>query len=619
MHLVCANTLLHTGGPRTFWRHSGQRASRAALQTRRGCCRGSRIDSPLDVVSEFRDRRLCADLGQGREDDEPTEVAARRLSDADVDAKQHWLECVAADCRRIDMETHQDLPAWTALRCAATLLWRFPSDAAAKGLLVLVRHDERIRLVAARVWSCRAISATILWVPRSADFVSLRQYEILKWISEGCPEGVYEGTGHRQTARALHNRRLVRISGHGATWQAVVTEQGVAVLAKEKVRIQAELERQREEEERRAAEREQERQAQATAETVLGEVVAEEGRLEVGTRYTADQIADFERRAARSPDMPHGKRLTHEPIKMDESLGFVLYLEPSFEDLIALKPVHVPGQLRKPHELTTVFRAKRANVSKACLPRAARILEAIITTALAQGWKVRKYRRTYYQGGPDDEACDLTIAADDTAVDLLIGESDAKYRKARPYTDEQDYLTRATKTVANRYFEPSGRLYVRGWFGDHNQPGLHFTDDGHALLERRLPELFKAIEVRQAQQGWVRQEQERKRAIKQQRWDEIFAEAKLNLADDRRAVQLQAELELRRSAIEMREYAEELERAAAPLAGDAKTAAKEWISWIRARADRLDPRSDTIAMKPVGRITHSNLDPYMRGWSTWRP
>lgn len=456
-------------------------------------------------------------------------------------------------------------------------------------------------------------------VPRSADFVSVRQYEILDWISRGCPEGVYSGTGHRQTARALHNRRLVRVTGRGATWRAVVTEQGAAVLAKEKERVQAERERQRQEEERRAAERERESHAQAAAEQILDEVLSSGGRLEVGTRYTNRQIADIEQRVAGSPNLPLGKRLTHEPIKMDESLGFVLYLEPSFVDLIDLKPVHVPGQLRRPHELTTAFRGKRANVSRTSLQRAARIVEAIITNALERGWTVRPYRREYYQGGPDDEACDLTVAADSTAVDLIIGESDARSRKDRPYTERHDYFSNASKTVPNQHFEPSGRLYVRGWFREHNQPSLQLADHHDQPLESFLPELFKSIEVRQAQRRWDTQEADRRRTIKQRRWDEIYADAWTSLADDRLAAQLQAELDKRRSAIEMRHYADELGQTAKTLAGSDKDAAREWIAWIRAHADGLDPRNGPIAKKPLGKVTHNDLEPYMRGWGTWRP
>ena len=57
-----------------------------------------------------------------------------------------------------------------------------------------------------------------------------RQQEVLNWIKDGCPEGVYlpEEFGHKTTARALHNRGLVRISGQGSTWSAALTERGKA-------------------------------------------------------------------------------------------------------------------------------------------------------------------------------------------------------------------------------------------------------------------------------------------------------------------------------------------------------------------------------------------------------
>lgn len=55
------------------------------------------------------------------------------------------------------------------------------------------------------------------------------QQEVLNWIKDGCPDGVYpkDSYVHRGTARGLHNRDLVRVSGHGATWTAVPTERGM--------------------------------------------------------------------------------------------------------------------------------------------------------------------------------------------------------------------------------------------------------------------------------------------------------------------------------------------------------------------------------------------------------
>lgn len=55
-----------------------------------------------------------------------------------------------------------------------------------------------------------------------------RQQDVLNWINDGCPDGVYppEDFAHKASARALHNRGLVRISGKGPTWSAAPTERG---------------------------------------------------------------------------------------------------------------------------------------------------------------------------------------------------------------------------------------------------------------------------------------------------------------------------------------------------------------------------------------------------------
>jgi hypothetical protein len=53
-----------------------------------------------------------------------------------------------------------------------------------------------------------------------------RQVEILRWIGDGCPEGVMDGDNHRISAAALRRRGLIKISGRGPTWKAQLTEAG---------------------------------------------------------------------------------------------------------------------------------------------------------------------------------------------------------------------------------------------------------------------------------------------------------------------------------------------------------------------------------------------------------
>lgn len=56
------------------------------------------------------------------------------------------------------------------------------------------------------------------------------QLEVLIWVRDGCPSGVHEGSSHRITARALHNRGLIRVSGHGTGWTASIEQEGVYCL-----------------------------------------------------------------------------------------------------------------------------------------------------------------------------------------------------------------------------------------------------------------------------------------------------------------------------------------------------------------------------------------------------
>ncbi|MBB6174276.1 excisionase family DNA binding protein [Nocardiopsis mwathae] len=52
------------------------------------------------------------------------------------------------------------------------------------------------------------------------------QLEVLKWISDGCPEGVMKGFTYKATAIALQGRRLVVVSKRRGSWSASVTDDG---------------------------------------------------------------------------------------------------------------------------------------------------------------------------------------------------------------------------------------------------------------------------------------------------------------------------------------------------------------------------------------------------------
>jgi hypothetical protein len=56
------------------------------------------------------------------------------------------------------------------------------------------------------------------------------QIAVLRWIADDRPDGVMDGVSHRVSAAALRSRGLVRTSGRGSTWTAVITIAGKEYL-----------------------------------------------------------------------------------------------------------------------------------------------------------------------------------------------------------------------------------------------------------------------------------------------------------------------------------------------------------------------------------------------------
>jgi hypothetical protein len=91
---------------------------------------------------------------------------------------------------------------------------------------------------------------------------------------------------------------------------------------------------------------------------------------------------------------------------------------------------------------------------------------------------------------------------------------------------EKDHITGAHKTVANRSFEPSGRLCLRAWFREHNQPSRLFADSDQEPLESLLVGAVQGDRGPPSAAPLGLTATPAQHSIKQQRWDEIFAKAK---------------------------------------------------------------------------------------------
>lgn len=446
----------------------------------------------------------------------------------------------------------------------------------------------------------------------------MAQFDLLRWVSGGCKDGVYEGTSHRVSARSLHNRGLLRVTGKSATWTATITPEGSRVLEAEARRVEVERNRAHRAAEAKAQAERQQAELFERAVELLNKVIAAGGRLDVGTAITADEVTKLCNNLRSSGSLPVGRRLAHEPTRMDPVFGVTVYLEPDFAALISLRTFTVAGQLRDPHPAVAAFREKKDLVSNAEVGRAARFLQALATASITVGWKVtgRPRNEGYGRNLPDP---DMILRLPSRELVVSIRELDQRGRRLTAFTTETDYYTRASRTVVNRCFEPSAKLEVRLSKKWEEPTVLSVRDEPGAPIEDQLPTLIRLLEISEAEAEWSRKEEERRAEIRKVRWEEVKTEAFANVAYDRNAAQLGEQLDRRQAAAAMRMYADDIESRTQEIDGPGRTEATEWVAWIRQHAEHVDPLNGPLRLLRVTTASHDELVPHMNGWSTYGP
>lgn len=452
---------------------------------------------------------------------------------------------------------------------------------------------------------------------RSPDHLTVAQHDLLKWVADGCPDGVYDGTSHRVSARGLHNRGLIKVTGKSKNWTARITPQGTRILQEQTKRVEAVRQRERKEAQARAEQVREQQLLQARAIEVLDAVVAAGGRLDLRRDINDRGIEQIEVLLAREGLLPVGQRLTHEPTRMDPTLGVTAYLEPDFATLTPVRDFKVPRQLRDPHPAVVAFQDKRACVSKKQIPRTARLLQAIVSAATVMGWKASRPQNSYTRHR--ETGADLALSLPSSEVVVTVRELDQRGRTGFAFTTGTDYYTRVETTTANKGFLASGRLELtltKPW--DH-QPILSLRDTGEATLEEQIPTFIQRLEISEAQAHWAREEESRRAEIREVRWQEVRKEAFVALTQQRNAEKLRDELTRREATAAMREYADEIDAITTQSAGFDAEAAHEWANWIRQHAEATDPLNGPLRIMQVASCSHDELQPHMKGWSTYEP
>lgn len=314
-----------------------------------------------------------------------------------------------------------------------------------------------------------------------------QQVAILRWIGDGCPDRVMEGTLHRISAGALRNRGLVKSSGRGPTWSATITAAGRDYLGEvdgpgPPIPRQANV---------------------SVTQQFVDDIVAAGGTL----RLPRSEQWEFERKArlaTRHRKVPDGKRL--EVARVGDEIEIRL-----IDDEAAtaeLLPVDVPENVRRHHPAARASRDRLESheVSREQLPRATRIIHAIAVEAERRGWAATA-----------EPGC-LQLTAQGEQFSIRLGEDGVHprgswERDVEHYrgVDPNSYFYRDRELPTGPYdAEAEGRLRLElhcesDWIFRGRQS--RWSDRQSWTLEERLPHLFREIEERIVEAKRVAEEQ----------------------------------------------------------------------------------------------------------------
>jgi hypothetical protein len=423
------------------------------------------------------------------------------------------------------------------------------------------------------------------------------QVGVLRWVGDGCPEGVMADGFHRISAAALRSHGLVRISGRGPTWKATITGAGREYLAHVD-----------------GPEPPIPRQPNGSVtQRLVDELVAAGGEMRVRRRSRDDpKHVDYERRAQiaqRLGKVPNGKRLT---LIWHQTELEIRLEDASLAARVELAPVPVFKRIGRYHQAAGEFRDRsdRHEVSRGQLARTVRIVHSLAVEADRRGWEVsvptESTKRYGLNGWSATKHGHVRLDVAGEHFWLRIRE-EGVHRRGRWEEDVERY-----RHVREKSSGGGGRKVPRGAY-DAEATGrlqlvLHaerywvlsgrrsrFADRRSWTVETHLPHLFREVEERvvelrnydEAQRTKREREAERARRAAEERerqWQQLMAKARERLLDAGRAAQASRQSQAWRHASQLRDYCDAIEDVHGP-----NSASMEWISWMRGYAARIDP------------------------------
>lgn len=461
------------------------------------------------------------------------------------------------------------------------------------------------------------------------------QLEVLTWVRDGASEGVYDGYEHRIVARALHNRGLVTVKGHGKAWSAVLTGDGSYYLDHGDYPPQPELPEQSTpavpassaglQESKKPAPKPRMPKAPRIGPTdamMAALLAAPDNKIEIeyDEHRRHEQLA---KTAERFKKIPEGMQVTVDSDWREKTAYVRLHPLPEWR-MRVLDPVPVPGSLRGSSEIVKKLQAREdLDIRGGAKNRALRLVQALVAEAELRGHKAKfikpppKDRWGYVQKhdrnqghlmlvlGPDEYR--LSIIQITKNVEHVLTKTEAKRAEQGQWVQKWDVV-------------PTERLHIRIETHGVSFWGSEWKDTAERPLEDALAQVLQELELRHNAEERKREAAERARIERKRQWEIARERAVEALTDSHRAERLIKQTKKWKKVADIREYADAVEqRAQTEQDEDTRLAALEWAQWARDYADRIDPLRRRLALPEPPKATEKALQPFMGGWSAYGP
>ncbi len=402
------------------------------------------------------------------------------------------------------------------------------------------------------------------------------QLEILTWIRDGTPDGVYDDYRPRIVARALHNRGLVDVSGHGKNWQATLTTNGAHYIEhgdyppsddnagdtspprpKLTVRKPAPASKADAEAKPRKPPRVGPTDAMMNALTA-----AEDHRIEIEYDQ-AQRYRQLALTADRFKKIPDGMQVTVSSDYRTRTAHVTLGPLPEWRTRI-LDPVPVPSALRDPSDVIKALRTRDdLDIRAAEKNRALRLIEALVVETRRREYTVaaipapRKDHWGYVQR-TEENTGHIKIMLGPDEYRLSIYQLTEKVEHVATKSE----LARAGRGYALPKWDyvPTGRLGIRIDSKGGTFWGDSWTDRDDRTLDDAVAQILQELELRHDAAVDRRLAEDRQRLERKRQWEAARENAIQQLTDNHRADILRDQVARARDATAIRDYTTQLQQ-----------------------------------------------------------